>query len=428
MFLLLCTLLFAQDDTLWSLIGASEEESNTERPPTTEELLSLFDTKKLSIPMSYEERVVTWVNKLKGSHQKTFQAWTRRSGRYRSEILRLLQKNNLPTELMYLAMIESGFQPQATSSAQAAGIWQFIPSTGKEHGLRIDGVIDERRDPIRSTEAAISYLSDLKLKLGYWHLAMAAYNAGEGLVQSAILKHNAADYWYLCAQKALPEETCDYVPRILAAALVSKDPKLFGVRLARYDAPQELIRIAFIPKKSISLATIVERTEIELETFQNYNPHIIASYIPRAKEAVYIYLPPPVAQKFRSNIIRPQQERENLGQSWLDGNKNDIARHKQRYIVQEGDSISSIALQFSISEDDLRIWNQLKDSIDVGAQLRLLPPPQKKTWFPITVGRSDTLKTLAKKYDCSVDDIKKWNALTEDKVPTGMRLFIKAAK
>ena len=97
--------------------------------------------------------------------------------------------------------------------------------------------------------------------------------------------------------------------------------------------------------------------------------------------------------------------------------------------MQEGDSLASIAQQFSIPEEDLRTWNQLKtNDIEVGTQLRLLPPPQKKVWFPITVERTDTLKKLAKKYNCSVEDIKRWNALTEDKVPTGTRLFIKSTQ
>ena len=430
--LLLSMLSIAQEDTLWSIFGGSTKtEEQEEAPPTTAELLSLFDTKSLSIPLSYEPLVIEWIDKFKGSKSRGFRSWVKRSGRFETEIRAMLKKNNLPTDLFYLAMIESGFDPIAESSAKAAGIWQFIPETGKAYGLRIDGVIDERKDPVRATQAAIEHLKDLKLELGYWHIAMAAYNAGTGLVQDAIIRHNTANYWYLCNQNALPNETKNYVPKIIAAAVLSKAPDLFGIKLPKKEKPESRTMVPFTPRKSTSIATLSEYAQISVEEFKEWNPHIIGIFLPRSQKSVRIYLPPSARTSFvqKTKANEPEQIGYNARKPSQnkDTDQQNILIHTQKYQVQQGETLKEISERYKISVRDLIRWNNL-DNLDVqaGTTLSLIAPTQKK-WIQHTVKKKETLKSIAKDYKCSIEELKKWNALEIDRIPTGTVLYIKSA-
>jgi membrane-bound lytic murein transglycosylase D len=423
----------AQEDTLWTVIGGENTQMGEEDTPlTTEELLSLFDPKKISIPMSYEPLVVTWIDRFKGSHRDAYRNWIKKSGLYDAEIRRLLRTNNLPTDLMFLAMIESGFDPTAESAANAAGLWQFIPKTGKAYGLRIDGVIDERKDPLRATEAAIEHLKDLKLELGYWHIAMAAYNAGTGLIQDSIIRHNTANYWYLCTQGALPQETQEYVPKILAAAILYNDPKLFGISLPSKKSPKTRTMIPFTPKKSTSIATLSEYSNLSVKEFKKWNPHITSTFLPRSQDSVRIYLPPSSRTSFVQHTRKQKVEQDGynarIPTSESEVNKVqkiDLSAHAHRHLITKGDSVERIAKNHNLSPMDLLRWNQLESmELEVGTYLSLLAPPPKK-WIQHTVRKSDTLKILAMEFDCTVEKIMTWNALEEERVPTGKILFIK---
>ena len=431
--LLFSTLSSAQEDTLWSIFGGgSSTEETEEAPPTTAELLSLFDTKSLSIPLSYEPLVVEWIDKFKGSKIRGYRSWVQRSGRYETEIRTMLKKNNLPQDLFYLAMIESGFDPVAESPANAAGLWQFIPETGRAYGLRIDGVIDERKDPVRATQAAIEHLKDLKLELGYWHIAMAAYNAGTGLIQDAIIRHNTANYWYLCNQKALPEETQNYVPKIIAAAVLSKAPDLFGITLPKKDKASSKTMVPFTPKKSTSIATLSEYAQISVQEFQEWNPHITGVFLPRSQDSVRIYLPPSsrtsFVQKTKANEQVQVGYNARKSESLSSEKKQNIFIHTQKHKVLKEETLSDISVRYTIPIRDLIRWNNL-DNLDVeaGTTLSLIAPTKKK-WVQHTVKKRETLKTIAKEYSCSVEDIKKWNALEIDRIPTGTVLYIKSVK
>ena len=430
--LLLSMLSNAQEDTLWSIFGGSTStEEKEEAPPTTAELLSLFDTKSLSIPVSYEPLVIEWIDKFKGSKKKGFRSWIKRSGRYEIEIRSMLKKHNLPQDLFYLAMIESGFDPVAESSASAVGIWQFIPETGKAYGLRIDGVIDERKDPIRATQAAIAHLKDLKLELGYWHIAMAAYNAGTGLIQDAIIRHNTANYWYLCNQKALPDETQNYVPQIIAAAVLAKAPDLFGIKLPKKDKPRSKTMVPFTPKKSTSIATLSEYAQISVEEFQEWNPHITGVFLPRSQDSVRIYLPP----SSRTSFVQKTKANEQVQVGYnarktvktKEREQKDILIHTQKYKVGKGETLTEISERYNISVPDLIRWNNLDNlNVEAGTTLSLIAPTKKK-WVQHTVKKKETLKTIAKDYNCTIEEIKKWNALEIDRIPTGTVLYIKSA-
>ncbi len=164
-----------------------------------------------------------------------FQRWLDRSARYIPVMKDIFREKNLPEDLVYVAMIESGFNPYAVSWAKAVGPWQFMPATGKLYGLKIDWWIDERKDPVKSTYAAAEHLKDLHNLFGSWPLALASYNAGAGKVQRAVLRTRSDDFWDLKASRYIRKETKNYVPKFMAATIIAKNPESYGFSIANYD-------------------------------------------------------------------------------------------------------------------------------------------------------------------------------------------------
>jgi membrane-bound lytic murein transglycosylase D len=214
-------------------------------PPTSSSLHSstLDDLKKrlvtnpdfaisviFDLPVTYNKRVTKWINYFQGSGHKWFKTWLERSTIHMPRLQRDLKKAGLPQDLAYMVMIESGFSNQAVSSANAVGPWQFIEATGKRYGLKVTPWLDERRDWQKSTRAAIRYLRDLYKEFGSWYLVAASYNMGENGLRRQVQKYQTRDFWKLAELKALPQETIDYVPKILAAMIITKAPSLYGFR------------------------------------------------------------------------------------------------------------------------------------------------------------------------------------------------------
>ena len=177
-------------------------------------------------------RVDSWIERFTSDLKRSFSTYLERMGKYEPLISRKLAQRRMPQELIYLAMIESGFNPKAKSPAQASGLWQFISETGRRYGLTVNRKIDERNNPARATDAALSYLADLYDKFGSWYLAAAAYNTGEGRI-SRIMRQvtgrergTDADYYRISSR--LPRETRDYVPKMIAAARIAKEPEKYG--------------------------------------------------------------------------------------------------------------------------------------------------------------------------------------------------------
>src|SRR5262245_36114973 len=193
------------------------------------------------LPGYGDGRIEQWVKFLAGRNAARTRVWLERSGRYAPYIREELSKRGMPDDLLYLALIESGFSPTAKSRAKAVGIWQFIAETGKRYGLDINRYVDSRRDPIASTSAALTYLSELHGRFGSWHLAAAAYNTGENRVER-VLRERAGGrrgsddiYWRIA--RHLPRETRNYVPLMLAARRIAMQPERYGFSGLRYHEP-----------------------------------------------------------------------------------------------------------------------------------------------------------------------------------------------
>lgn len=202
--------------------------------------------------------------------RKKFQGFLDRGGAYAPMILEQLAARGMPQDLLYLAMIESGFQPNATSHAAAVGVWQFISATGQRYGLDIDRAVDERRDPVRATAAALDYLEDLHDRFGSWYLAAAAYNSGEGRVGRSMRaefgrERAKSEQEYYQIWDRLPKETRDYVPLMIAAARITKDPAAYGFRPLT-PAPLEWEEITVSPATQLSdIAATYGTTVAELK-------------------------------------------------------------------------------------------------------------------------------------------------------------------
>ena len=249
-------------------------------------------TPAASFPLQLNRRVEVWVQRFRGDQWPEFKTLLEKKAIYERLIVDRLQRRGLPEELVYLAMMEGGFSPRAVSSASAVGLWQFMGPTAKQYGLRLDAWVDERRDPVRSTEAALDYLEWLHDRYGSWYLAAAAYNTGPGRLDRVLRRHGgerAGDdslYWEILDH--LPLETRDYVPRLVAATLVGDQAERSGVEIPAADPYR--YEIVFVPGGT-SLTRIARAIDVELRTLAALNPHLIRGVTP-PREAGAVRVPP----------------------------------------------------------------------------------------------------------------------------------------
>ncbi|WP_413291673.1 transglycosylase SLT domain-containing protein [Bdellovibrio sp. HCB185ZH] len=231
------------------------------------------------LPVTYNNKVSKWVSYYQVKGNKWFREWLQRSYKYMPFIQSELRKANLPTDLAYMVMIESGFAPNAVSSAAAVGPWQFIEPTGVRYGLNKNWWLDERRDLHKSTTAAIKYLKDLYEEFGSWYLVAASYNMGENGLRRQIKKYGTKDYWTLIKLSALPVETQEYVPKILAAMLISKAPNLYGFRDLEKMDPLEYETV-YVPGGT-ELNSLADHLGVTRKSLKDLNAELYLGYIPR---------------------------------------------------------------------------------------------------------------------------------------------------
>jgi membrane-bound lytic murein transglycosylase D len=192
------------------------------------------------IPLTHNSKVEFFIEYFQNKGRPTFSRWLSRSSRYIPMMKEVFKSKGMPEDLVYVAMIESGFQLNARSIANAVGPWQFMSGTGRNYSLRIDQWIDERKEPFKATEAAARYLKELSgIFNGDWYLATAGYNAGENKIMRAIIRYNSNDFWELSRGSYLKRETREYVPKLLAAAIIARDPARFGFSDVAYLPPIE---------------------------------------------------------------------------------------------------------------------------------------------------------------------------------------------
>jgi membrane-bound lytic murein transglycosylase D len=245
---------------------------------------------RFSSPVLSNQRVRYFVEGFRGSQRNFFERALARSAKYTPLMEAILREEGLPENLVYLALIESGFSPYAYSRAKAMGPWQFIRSTALRYGLKIDSWVDERRDPVLSTRAAAAYLKDLHELFGEWFLAAAAYNAGEGRVGRALERSRTNDYWDLTEQKKyLALETRNYVPKFIAAAIIADAPEEHGFEEVAYETPWQYDEVTIYTP--LRLQTVAALAKTDVNAIKELNPALLRNFTPPDDDGFTLRLP-----------------------------------------------------------------------------------------------------------------------------------------
>src|SRR6266700_1112211 len=230
------------------------------------------------LPLSVNDSVLGFIHFFSGRGKKTMIAGMQRAGRYRPLIQRILDEEGVPQELIYLAQAESGFLPRAVSNKKATGMWQFVQFRGREYGLMQTPYSDDRLDPEKATRSAARHLRDLFEKFGDWYLAIAAYNCGPGCVEKAVEHTGYADYWELRARHAIPAETTNYVPIILALTIMSKNAAEYGLDQIARDQPLEYDTVQVTAPTNLAL--VGDLTDTPTAELREYNPALLRGVAP----------------------------------------------------------------------------------------------------------------------------------------------------
>lgn len=351
------------------LTGPAARFSDLLTPPAeaTEEVVRQVEAGEqdivYNVPIVLDPSVQGHIHYFNTSIRSRFEQWLVRLSRYRPLVDSIFSEFDLPSDLIYLSLVESGFNPYAYSRARATGPWQFMKGTAKLYGLRVDSYVDERRDPIKSTVAAARYLRDLYDLFGTWPLAMAAYNAGEGKVMRALQKAQADSFTDIAKTRLIRRETREYVPRFMAATIIARNPDRYG--FPNEDVtPHQFEEVAV--RRPIHLKSIANVTGIPYQELRLLNPELKRDATP--PDGTYYFLKVPVGTKatveklmdriptykFPSIPVKTSRVRA----ATVSGKKA-ISDSGKRYQVRVGDSLEKIAKRFGISVKALKANNNL---------------------------------------------------------------------
>jgi membrane-bound lytic murein transglycosylase D len=401
-----------------------EEEDNALALPDSD--LSISD-----IPLTLNSNVEYFLYYFQTKGRQSFSRWLSRSSRYIPMMKEILKREGMPEDLVYVAMIESGFQLHARSWANAVGPWQFISGTGKRYALRIDQWVDERKDPVKATTAAAMYLKELYgLFNGDWYLAAAGYNAGENKILRAINMYNTSDFWEISRGSYLKRETKEYVPKLLAAAFIAKDPARYGFSDVAYMAPIEFDTVTITSRTDLELAARLSGTTYE--SIKELNPDLRHWCTPPNYPDYVLKIPKGSKQQFEieyAKIAEDQRFTEKLLYT--------------RYTARKNDSLKSIARRFGTTPAMLAELNSLdikkskvkgktlivpaKQTVDFGKEGRTAGNAASKGSYTkyYTVKKGDTLDSLAKRFNTTTKLLTAWNNLkVKVALKPGRRLII----
>jgi membrane-bound lytic murein transglycosylase D len=396
------------------------------------------------IPIPPNERVLSYVELFQGRLREYIQEGLNRGSRYLPMIQRVFRAEGLPMDLAYVPLIESAFKPNALSRAKAKGVWQFMRGTALENGLRTDWYIDERSDPEKATLAAAKYLKTLHNLFDDWHLALAAYNGGLGRVQRAMRRSGRDDFWSLTSTtKYLPRETREYVPLVLAAMIIARNPTQYGMSVEAAPAA-EYDKVTMPP--GVDLRRVAEWTGTTIDEIQTLNPELRRWTTP-VKYEYDLKVPSGTADRLRTELASASAA-ELTALKW--------------HTVKRGESLRTIARKLGVSRMDLAEANglSLKSRVRTGQRLIIPRAPavllaartdrpaptslavsrsvagsaeapdarQAAGRVVYRVKRGDTLYTIARTFDTTIDKIKSWNRLQSSRISAGDRLTIFATR
>lgn len=395
---------------------------------------------EFDIPIVVNAKVEQFIQYFQTTLRNRFSNWLALSGKYIPIMRTLLRENGLPEDLVYLALIESGFNPYAYSRSKACGPWQFIYLTGKRYGLRVDWWVDERRDPEKSTIAAAKYLKDLYDMFACWYLAAAGYNAGENKIAAAVKRYRTEDFWELTKYRFLKQETKDYVPQMIAAALIAKDPDKYGFSGIEYQDPLRYEKVTVPPLTSLSL--IAAACEIPVEELKELNPELLRGCTPPEKP-YEIKIPLGKKDLFLKNF-----------ETLLPSERPPCRIH----VVKRGETLPRIARLYGVHSQTILEANQVgkRTRLSPGMNLIIPFPPQAPSdpnagprlvakrkgegkvpsaneegeeEILYTIKKGDTLWAIANEMGVNIGALSRWNNLhPEKKLRPGDKLRIRLSQ
>ena len=424
-------------------------------PPPTPELHEAMEaqlrTADHDIPIPLNARVLAFIELFQGRLHNFLQDGMQRGSKYLPMIQKVFRAEGLPLDLAYVPLVESAFKPNALSRAKARGVWQFMRGTGLENGLRQDWYVDERSDPEKATLAAAKYLGTLaEVFNGDWHLALASYNCGPACIQRATRNARSDDFWVIASKRnLLPRETRDYVPMILAAVVIAKNPEQYGFS---FEPEPPLAYETVVLPKPIDLRRVAEWADTTIDELQSMNPELRRWTTPLKDTGYELKVPVGVAHVVNARLDES-----------TNGNDAVLASLKW-YTAKNGESLATIAKKLRVSRTDLAEANFLKvtSRVTVGQQLvvpqqptvlmaaqtdRPIPPTDSRAIVaPLAISavatnethpadaerikiiyqvkQGDTLSSIARVFSTSVASIRNWNRLQGSTIRAGARLTI----
>ena len=386
------------------------------------------------------DRVEHYVHLFTGSAKEHIEARLERGTRYEAMIRARMREGGIPEDMYYLALVESGFDPNAYSRAAAVGMWQFMTSTARDMGLRVDWWIDERRDPFKSTTAAVRFIKGLRDQFGSLYLAAAAYNGGPGRISRGLSRYaddfegtTGDDLFFALAEKDyLRNETREYVPQLIAAALVAKEPERYGMKI---DSQPEVTYDSVRVGPATALAAVAHAADTSADVIRDLNPHILRGVTP-PKDSFFVRVPSGTADSTAAALAEmPKSAR--LGLFTIESKK--------------GDNFASIARKNGVTSREVRLYNPkvktlksgnlpagtsvLVPTAVVGTAAVSVPDPEIERYGSSSGGsstthvvkRGETLGGIARKYGTSTESLMRLNSLKKPLIFAGQSLVVKGS-
>ena len=382
---------------------------------------------KYEIPLETNEHVERWIEFFTtGAGRTRFRIYLERSGAFEDMIRQRLRDAEMPEDLLYLAMIESGMNPNAYSRAHAVGLWQFIKGTGRRYDLEIGYWLDERRDPFKATDAAVAHLGDLYEEFGSWYLAAAAYNAGAGRVSRGIKKTGSSDFWDLADARVLRSETRNYVPKLIAATMIATNPETYGFTDIEW-APALEFDVVGVPDAT-SFDVLAEAAGTTEDEIRRLNPQYPRRVTP-PDGAAEVRVPKGQSAAF---VVAYAQVPPSERVTWLE------------HVVTRGQTLSHIAERYGVSVTAIRATNNNVNPkrLQIGQKLIIPRSGKARTQLAsvapapaparlaadgtrtVTVRRGDSLWTIARAHGVSTGELMTMNSLKSSVIHPGDRLTV----
>ncbi len=379
-------------------------------PTVKAQAIAELKTTVSDLPLVINDPVAGYISYFSSKGRGTLMHSLERAGRYHAMIARVLAEEKVPQDLIYQAVAESGFQPQAVNGhSGAGGMWQFMPYG--TYGLNRNAWYDERFDPEKSTHAYARYMKTLYDQLGDWYLAMAAYDWGPGNVQKAVQRTGYADFWELYRRNALPQETKNYVPIIIAAALMAKNPEQYGLQSLTPDPP--LLVDTVTTDYSVDLRLVSDLVGAPVQEIADLNPSLLRMSTP--SDAPFdLHLPAGSKELFEKRIAEIPADKRN---QWR--------FHK----VVSGETLQTIARDYHVTAAEIVFVNQLEAGDDLSSTDSLIIPvpavaSSKSRLTLYKVEHGDTLVTVADRFNVTVQQLRRWNHLGAARLEPGRRLYV----